>query len=101
MIEKHPRMIREIFQKDYNTLIEALNSDKQELMAFVRYIQHPVQHYLYEHWRGMSGLWQNRNFRFRPNMRATSSTNLCLETFGSLAILMFDIMSRMKHQQSG
>lgn len=53
MIKKHPRMMREIFQKNYKTLIESLNSDKQELMAFVRSIQHPVQHYLYEPWRGM------------------------------------------------
>ena len=53
MIEKHPRMMKEIFQKNYNILIEALNSDKQELMTFVRSIQHPVQHYLYEPWRGM------------------------------------------------
>jgi hypothetical protein len=53
MIERHPGMMREIFQKNYKTLIEALNSDKQELMAFVRSIQHPVQHYLYEPWRGM------------------------------------------------
>jgi len=53
VINNHPETIKAIFQTSYDILVEALNSDKEELMIFVRSIQHPVKHYLYEPWRGM------------------------------------------------
>ena len=53
MLEKHPRIVKNIFQANYSIFMEALDSDKEELMAFARSIQHPVQHYVYEPWKGM------------------------------------------------
>jgi hypothetical protein len=53
MMDNHPAIVREIFQADYNVLMAALNSDREELLAFVRSIQHPLHHFLYEPWRGM------------------------------------------------
>jgi peptidoglycan hydrolase-like protein with peptidoglycan-binding domain len=53
ILEKHPRVVKNIFQTNYSIFKEALESDKEELMAFARSIQHPVQHYVYEPWRGM------------------------------------------------
>jgi len=53
MLEKHPRIAKNIFQTNYSIFKEALDSEKEELMAFARSIQHPVQHYVYEPWRGM------------------------------------------------
>lgn len=53
MISKYPKAAKAVFQENYDVLVSALNSEKQELMTFARSIQHPVKHYLYEPWRGM------------------------------------------------
>jgi peptidoglycan hydrolase-like protein with peptidoglycan-binding domain len=53
ILEKQPRIVKNIFQTNYSIFKQALESDKEELMAFARSIQHPVQHYVYEPWRGM------------------------------------------------
>ena len=53
MIAEHPDMMRNTFQNHYETLTEALDADKEELMEFARSIQHPVQHYVHQPWRGM------------------------------------------------
>jgi hypothetical protein len=53
MMRDHPEIVRDIFQKNYGLFEEVLNSDKQGLMEFVRSIQHPVRHYLYEPWKSM------------------------------------------------
>lgn len=99
MIEKHPGMMREIFQENYETLTEALNSDKQKLMTFVRSVQHPVQHSLYEPWRGMfRALGRTEEFHkiqvkyaetlFKSAMKLCSEYGLWSER---AATLMFDI----------
>src|SRR5512136_3016836 len=53
MLVKHPRIVKNIFQTNCSIFKKALDSEKEELMAFARSIQHPVQHYVYEPWRGM------------------------------------------------
>jgi len=53
MIDENPDTVESIFGTNYDILVEALNSDKEELMTFVRSIQHPVRHYIYEPWKGM------------------------------------------------
>lgn len=53
MIANHPELMRDTFQNHYETLTEALDADKEELMEFARSIQHPVRHYVHQPWRGM------------------------------------------------
>lgn len=53
MIKRHPAVVKLIFQASHDVLVKALKSEKQELMAFARSIQHPVKHYVFEPWRGM------------------------------------------------
>jgi len=99
MLEKHPRIVKNIFQTNYSILKEALDSDKEELMAFARSIQHPVQHYVYEPWRGMfKALGRTEEFQKIEVRHAgnlfRSAMKLCLE-YGlwseRASTLMFDI----------
>jgi hypothetical protein len=53
MIDEDPETMKTIFHANNDILVEALHADKEELMTFVRSIQHPVKHFLYEPWRGM------------------------------------------------
>jgi hypothetical protein len=53
MISKYSGIVKSIFQENYNVLVQALKSDKEELMTFVKSIQHPVKYYVYEPWKGM------------------------------------------------
>lgn len=53
MMDNHPDIVQGIFQANHDVLISALNADQEELMAFVRAIQHPVKHFFFEPWRGM------------------------------------------------
>jgi Putative peptidoglycan binding domain len=53
MLSRHPETMESVFQEQLGILLAALKSSKDELMSFVRSIQHPVNHYLYEPWRGM------------------------------------------------
>lgn len=52
MLDQHEEAAGQIFQADLSVLRQALDSGKEELMAFVRSIQHPLEHYIYEPWRG-------------------------------------------------
>ena len=53
MTKGHPDVVRGIFQAHYDILVAALSADQQDLLAFVRSIQHPVKHFFFEPWRGM------------------------------------------------
>jgi hypothetical protein len=53
MFDQHAATAEQIFQSNLSILREALNSGKEDLMTFVRSIQHPLKHYLYEPWLGM------------------------------------------------
>jgi len=53
MIDEDPETMKTIFHANNDILVEALHADKEELMTFVRSIQHPVKHFLYEPWKGM------------------------------------------------
>ncbi|NQT98160.1 MAG: peptidoglycan-binding protein [Candidatus Marinimicrobia bacterium] len=52
MINDYPDTIQAIFQSDFAVLMEVLAAEKDDLMTFVRSIQHPVKHYFYEPWKG-------------------------------------------------
>ncbi|MCX7914332.1 MAG: peptidoglycan-binding protein [Thermodesulfovibrionales bacterium] len=99
MINRHPHIMGSIFHENYETLLEALNSDKEELMSFVRSIQHPVKHYIYEPWRGMfkslgrTEEFQNIQLKYANDLYK-SALNLCSEygLWSERAVaLMFDI----------
>jgi putative peptidoglycan binding protein len=53
MLAKNDAVARGIFQDHYPVLAAALASPKDDLMAFARSIQHPVNHTVNEPWRGM------------------------------------------------
>lgn len=53
VVSVHGALVQSIFQEHYDVLLAALESVKDEQMAFARAIQHPVKHVLYEPWRGM------------------------------------------------
>ena len=99
MINEHPKIIKEIFQTNYNVLLKALNSDKEKLMVFARSIQHPVKHYIYEPWKGLfkslgrTEEFQNIQVR-HANKLYQSALKLCSE-YGlwleRAVALMFDI----------
>lgn len=99
MITGHEDIVRGIFRADYDTLAQSLKSDKEELMRFVRSIQHPIKHYFYEPWRGMfKSLGRTVEFQDIERKHAAvlfrSALELCSE-FGlgseRAAALMFDI----------
>ncbi len=52
MNAQHSHLLKDIFDDDYETLIEALEDGYDDQMGWVRSIQHPIRHYLYEPWRG-------------------------------------------------
>jgi len=99
MIEQHPGLTRDIFREKYEVLKEALNSDKQELMAFVRSIQHPVSHFIHEPWRGMfKSLGRTEEYQNIQMKSANALYQQALQycsTYGlwseRAAALMFDI----------
>ena len=98
-IKDYPKTIRRVFGANYDVLVEALKSDKDDLMSFALSIQHPVKHYLYEPWRGMfkslgrTQEYQNIQVRYaaglyREALKLCITYNLWSER--SVA-LMFDI----------
>lgn len=99
MIKRHPSIVKSIFQSNHDVLVNALNSDKQELMVFMRSIQHPVNHFIYEPWRGMfkslgrTEEFQNIQLKYAKGLYQ-SALKLCSE-YGlwseRAAALMFDI----------
>jgi len=48
----HPNILQEIFAQEYQLLVDILGMDLQEQIVWVRSIQHPVQHFIYEPWQG-------------------------------------------------
>jgi hypothetical protein len=48
----YPSMLQEIFAQAYQPLVDVLGKNLQAQMAWVRSIQHPVQHFVFEPWRG-------------------------------------------------
>jgi hypothetical protein len=52
MSERHPTVTQAIFGNHLATLAEALSAGQDELMAFVRSVQHPVKHTVFEPWHG-------------------------------------------------
>jgi hypothetical protein len=53
MNAKHADIIRDIFDEEYETLIEVLEEyGYEDQMKWVRSIQHPINHRFYEPWRG-------------------------------------------------
>lgn len=99
MINRHSDVMQSIFHESYGILLEALNSDKEEIMSFVRSIQHPVKHYIYEPWRGMfKSLGRTEEFQGLQlkyaNGLYNSALKLCSEygLWSERAVaLMFDI----------
>lgn len=99
MINRHSYIMQSIFHESYGILLEALNSDKEEIMSFVRSIQHPVKHYIYEPWRGMfKSLGRTEEFQGLQLKYANglyeSALKLCSEygLWSERAVaLMFDI----------
>ncbi len=99
MIDKHSKIIKEIFHINYSILLKALHSDKEELMTFARSIQHPVKHYIYEPWKGIfKSLGRTEEFQSiqvrHGNKLYLSALKLCSE-YGlrseRAVALMFDI----------
>ncbi|MBM4140402.1 MAG: peptidoglycan-binding protein [Nitrospira sp.] len=99
MINRHSDVMQSIFHESYGILLEALTSDKEEIMSFVRSIQHPVKHYIYEPWRGMfKSLGRTEEFQGLQLKYANglykSALKLCSEygLWSERAVaLMFDI----------
>ena len=99
MIGAHSEAMAGIFQANYTVLRQALMADKRELMTFVRSIQHPVQHYVYEPWRGMfKSLGRTEEFQDIQRKYSAqlfqSALKLCAEygLWSERAVaLMFDI----------
>lgn len=98
-IKDYPKTIKQIFGANYDVLVEALNSDKNDLMYFSLSIQHPIKHYLYEPWRGMfKSLGRTQEFQniqvryaaglYRKAIKLCREYNLWSERAVSL---MFDI----------
>jgi len=99
MIHQHPDTIKAIFRTNFDVLVQALNSDKQDLMTFIRSIQDPVKHAIYEPWKGMfKSLGRTEEFQSiefdYANRIFQSSQKLCLDygLWSERALaLMFDI----------
>lgn len=53
VIDKHPAVVRAVFQAQLDVLRAALSGDKAELMRFAAGIQDPLRHRVNEPWRGM------------------------------------------------
>jgi len=84
MIDEDPETMNTIFHANNDILVEALHSDKEELMTFVRLIQHPVKHFLYEPWKGMfkslgrTQKFQNIQVKYAKRL-FQSALELCLD----------------------
>lgn len=64
MVNRYPETMESVFHEQLGVLLAALQSPKEELMSFVRSIQHPVKHYLYDPWKGsFKTLGRTREFQ--------------------------------------
>jgi hypothetical protein len=99
MMADHPETMKAIFGTKFDILVEALDSDKEELMAFARSIQHPLKQFVFEPWKGMfKSLGRREEFQNLQVKYATglfrSAVELCSEygLWSERAVaLMFDI----------
>ena len=99
MLDRHPDTMQSIFHEHLGILSVALKSSKDEVMGFVRSIQHPVNHYLYDPWKGMfKALGRTQEFQkiqveYAQSLHQTA-LNLCKEykLWSERAVaLMFDL----------
>lgn len=99
MIDIHPEIVKNIFQVNCDVFTQVINSSKDEQMAFIRSIQHPVKHTINEPWQGMfKSLGRTKEFQDielqYANGLFNSALALCRE-YGlwseRAAALMFDI----------
>jgi len=54
LLTQHPHVAQAVFQDQTSVVQAALKAPREELMAFVRSIQHSVTHRVFEPWRGMA-----------------------------------------------
>ncbi|MBF0328055.1 MAG: peptidoglycan-binding protein [Nitrospirae bacterium] len=100
ILEKERHVVEAIFHDRLETLLTALFSSKQDLMAFAHSIQHPAKHIIYEPWRGMfKALGRDEKFREIQVKHAAEEYKAALELcreYGlwseRAAALMFDII---------
>lgn len=99
-LRDYPEVMADVFHEELPTLKAMLEDERAEQLAFARSIQHPVQHWLHEPWRGMfKALCRTRQFqdtqlRFVGNLFDNAKTlarQYGLHSQRGLA-LMFDIM---------
>ncbi len=53
MLSKHRNLMERIFNEYLTVLETVLKLDRESQLEFLRSIQHPVKHFIYEPWRGM------------------------------------------------
>lgn len=53
MLSKHRNLMEKIFNEYLTVLETVLKLDRESQLEFLRSIQHPVKHFIYEPWRGM------------------------------------------------
>ncbi|NRF65665.1 peptidoglycan-binding protein [Aquincola sp. S2] len=100
MFTQHPNVLGDIFGGHLEALKLALDSDKDELMAFARSVQHPVKHTVHEPWRGFAkSLGRTPEFQAiqtrHAGKRLDAAAALCREfglTSERALALMFDIV---------
>jgi len=99
MLNHHRQIMEDIFNEYLPVLETVLNLDKESQLEFIRSIQHPVKHFIYEPWRGMfKTLGRTEEFQeiqikhaqnlFKKALEMVSEFNLWSER---AAALMFDI----------
>ena len=54
LMTQYPKVAQGVFQDELDVVAAALAAPQDELMRFVRSIQHPVKHVVNEPWRGMA-----------------------------------------------
>lgn len=99
LMTQHPDVAQTVFQDELNVVATALAAPHDDLMGFVRSIQHPVTHAINEPWRGMArSLGRTSEFQ-RLQVKAAGALysralGMC-QAYGlkseRAAMLMFDI----------
>ncbi len=99
MLSKHRNLMEKIFNEYLTVLETVLRLDRESQLEFLRSIQHPVKHFIYEPWRGMfKTLCRTEEFQkiqvrhaedlFEKALELVKDFNLWSER---AAALMFDI----------
>lgn len=100
MRDRHPDVMKSVFQDQYDMLVKVLSLSQSEIMQFARQLQHSVKHFVFEPWRGMFvALGRTTEFQdieakyahetFAKSIRLCREYELWSER---AAALMFDIM---------